>query len=635
MARRSLRSLLACLILCWALNAFAPLSSAEQVCWRLDDPLQVLDLYLEVTPADWDTIRFDTSFRSERPALFSACGEPKIPVKVRRKRNRAFPDDENPQKVSLKIDFNDIDDDQRWHGHNKLSLENGSGKSEGALLAEGLAWQMMARSGLVVGGASWVRVHVNGRSLGVYTRVEEIDKSFLRRHVGEDEHFLYKLDYDFDPLGGNHRRRLTRIGEPDPYAADLCFRPFDDKCPLPNSVFDRLGEWVDLHQFFLLGAMNSLLANFDGPMDAENNYFWYNSPRPRLYFPWDLDLVLWDDWVDGDPHNDIKNAPYKELLFADPTLRRYFDSILLRLMEDAFTLDTLEHMLDDIRVAVGPAFDADPYRPFPNGFQSEIDRILRWFRRRYEAIRPTLVAVSLAALCINEVEAANTSGARDEAGELSDWVELFNRGNAAVQLEGHFLSDDPAVPQKFALPRLLVPPGGRVMIWCDKDIAQGPFHANFRLDPDGDEVGLYRFDVWRRETVDFVWLGRQRENVSLGRFPDGASCFREFDSPTPNAENPGDCGPALTFWTRGDGNLDRHVDVSDAAHTLGGLFLGQEFTCLDAADVDDDGKVSITDALVVLLHLFLGGRAPDAPFPQCGLDPTLDGLSCRRGAACP
>ena len=60
------------------------------------------------------------------------------------------------------------------------------------------------------------------------------------------------------------------------------------------------------------------------------------------------------------------------------------------------------------------------------------------------------------------------------------------------------------------------------------------------------------------------------------------------------------------------------------------LYLSGEapITCLDAADVDDDGDVTIVDCVYMLYYLFVGTAAPPPPFPACGADPTGDALDC-------
>jgi len=57
--------------------------------------------------------------------------------------------------------------------------------------------------------------------------------------------------------------------------------------------------------------------------------------------------------------------------------------------------------------------------------------------------------------------------------------------------------------------------------------------------------------------------------------------------------------------------------------------------CVDAADVDDNGEVSIADATSLLSFLFLGGQTPPAPGPStCGADPTEDPLDCHSFSGC-
>jgi hypothetical protein len=65
------------------------------------------------------------------------------------------------------------------------------------------------------------------------------------------------------------------------------------------------------------------------------------------------------------------------------------------------------------------------------------------------------------------------------------------------------------------------------------------------------------------------------------------------------------------------------VDLSDSLAILRSLFLGDPAPgCLDAADADGDGRLSVADAISLLLHLFQGGPPPAPPGPaDCGRDP--------------
>lgn len=87
---------------------------------------------------------------------------------------------------------------------------------------------------------------------------------------------------------------------------------------------------------------------------------------------------------------------------------------------------------------------------------------------------------------------------------------------------------------------------------------------------------------------------------------------------------------AETRFIRGDANLDRKIDISDALYLLGALFLGDRpLQCEDAADANDDGAVDISDARKILDFLFLGGSLPPGTIPgEPQADTTWDGLDC-------
>ena len=99
------------------------------------------------------------------------------------------------------------------------------------------------------------------------------------------------------------------------------------------------------------------------------------------------------------------------------------------------------------------------------------------------------------ALVINEVMADAITGLRDEDGELSDWVEIYNTTDAAVSLENYALSDNEGRPLKWRFPKgAVVPAHGYYVVFCsgkDKvEAASGVPHTNFRISAEQETIIL-------------------------------------------------------------------------------------------------------------------------------------------------
>jgi hypothetical protein len=142
-------------------------------------------------------------------------------------------------------------------------------------------------------------------------------------------------------------------------------------------------------------------------------------------------------------------------------------------------------------------------------------------------------------LVLNELQADNKTTLADPNGDYDDWVELYNRGSEPVDLSDYFLSDDPAEPQRFALPDVSLAPGSFTLIWCDSDGKQGPDHAPFKLNKDGDALYLSSATA----TVDEVTFGLQTTDHSHGRSPDGGATWLDCAASSPRAANA--CGGSV------------------------------------------------------------------------------------------
>lgn len=154
---------------------------------------------------------------------------------------------------------------------------------------------------------------------------------------------------------------------------------------------------------------------------------------------------------------------------------------------------------------------------------------------------------ALRPVIINEWMADNAgpNGYRDPAdGLYQDWFELFNPNNTDINLSGYYLTDNPAQqPAKWRIPtNTVITARGFLLVWADNNVAQNSgvpgshLHAAFQLNADREALGLFAPDGLTPQSI--VNFEAQRENISEGWFPDGATnalvSMRLF---TPNAPN--------------------------------------------------------------------------------------------------
>lgn len=140
---------------------------------------------------------------------------------------------------------------------------------------------------------------------------------------------------------------------------------------------------------------------------------------------------------------------------------------------------------------------------------------------------------------LNEIMTSNDLIHYDDFLEFDDWVEIYNPGGL-IQLSGYHLSDDPENLTKYTIPdtdpgTTFLPPGDHMIIWLDKDSAQGVLHANFKLSSENE--GLWLTEPDGMTVLDSLVYPPQQTDISYGRSCDGCDTWEYFNVPTPEAEN--------------------------------------------------------------------------------------------------
>lgn len=138
---------------------------------------------------------------------------------------------------------------------------------------------------------------------------------------------------------------------------------------------------------------------------------------------------------------------------------------------------------------------------------------------------------------ISEFVASNRFSLSDGYRQEPDWIELRNPNATPLDLGGHGLSDDPAVPLKWLFPAgTTIPANGHLVVFASGNATPldpaGNLHASFSLSSSGESVVLA---APNGSVIDSIaGYPAQTDDLAYGRGLDGSPGFL---TPTPRRHN--------------------------------------------------------------------------------------------------
>jgi spore coat protein H len=397
-------------------------------------------------------------YTPEQDAIFR-CNGVSYPVKVRLRgaSARDFP------KKSWNVQF---EGDARFEGRKSLNLVAEYG--DATMLAEKLAYDVLAALRVPAPRAKYVRLSMNGRYEGVFVDIEQVDKSFLRAHdFPDDDASIYRAGWKDSEL----KLRSWKV----PYQGDWSKKtnekqPQDDLDEVlylinrtPEPELPRvLARHLELEWYLRSMVLDALLAN--NYVEDSESYFIHDKVTKRwVYVPWDLNNVDARWWhevaLTEDPRPIYEHPLFPFTLTDDVVARRYetrrrihpgylpvFSNLgtrvvmnpelraqlvarLEKALDELFTPEVMGAHIDALHALIAPSMAGDPYMDpakFQAGraFMKDFVRLRRDFVQkeltRYRTRPPGLVLEALDA--------------------REGWVELRNRGEQPVNVAGLVLT---------------------------------------------------------------------------------------------------------------------------------------------------------------------------------------------------
>lgn len=144
---------------------------------------------------------------------------------------------------------------------------------------------------------------------------------------------------------------------------------------------------------------------------------------------------------------------------------------------------------------------------------------------------------------ITEFMADNESALKDEDGDFSDWIEITNPNDFAINLRNYYLTDNASIPKKWRFPDQYVRRRSSIVVFASEK--NRALHTNFKLSADGDYLALVDAQGKVLQQIPATYpnprsFPDQVADASYGIGSDGVVGF--FRRPTPGETN----GPAFS-----------------------------------------------------------------------------------------
>jgi hypothetical protein len=236
--------------------------------------------------------------------------------------------------------------------------------------------------------------------------MEQIDKTFLEKHFGEDRGYLYEYkwvdEYFFGMRGEEPASYVpvpfkpeTNESHPDPETLLEMIRTINEAPD--RSFLTLLARFLDIKNLVLYLAAEAYIADHDGLLGnwGMNNFYLYRTGRTDImtFIPWDKDVTFYDI---RRPllENVAKNVLARRVL-ASPQWRKLFQESVTKLLPLLGPDSEMEKELNLLYDVVREAVKEDPKRPFSYDlFENDVVKIRDFVRNRNEFIREELEKLS-------------------------------------------------------------------------------------------------------------------------------------------------------------------------------------------------------------------------------------------------
>ncbi|MEC9093683.1 MAG: CotH kinase family protein, partial [Planctomycetota bacterium] len=361
-------------------------------------------LHLDLTAAEWSAMPAIEPQRGAPPVEFLPTGDggqravhrSRFPwavgsltmngkilkgVGIRYKGNASFNLMRGSLKRNLKIKIDWTDEDQRYSGVKTLNLN--AGGLDPSKLRDALGYAVFRKAGVPAPRTTFAEVTLtvpgkySREHLGLFTIVEQVDKSFLKDRFSSKKGLLMKPEgVSSVEYHGPDWSRYESLYRPDNKPLKGQAERVIEFAQFVNQSDDKqfqhtIDSYLDVESFLRFIAVNALIANLDTLLVMPHNYYLHLDPNDNkfVFFPWDLDISFagWPlggapekqmDLSLSHPHSSDGHKLIDRLFEIDEYKSRY-DQIVNELAAEVFSKNQLVQTINQLEKVTRDALTRD------------------------------------------------------------------------------------------------------------------------------------------------------------------------------------------------------------------------------------------------------------------------------------
>lgn len=257
----------------------------------LFDDTRIIEFHFSFSQPDYWQLLLDTRHTEnyvKGDLMIDGAEIKSIGVRLKGQSSWQIPSD----KKSIKIDFDEYLD-QKFDGLDKLNLNNGF--SDPTFLREKLFYEHCNAIGLPAPRTNFAVVYINNIYFGLYTVVEEVEKTFLKERFSNNDGNLYKGDpagdlaYYGETASDYNNMYSVETNKENHDWTDLITLIKKINLSEDTSFENEVTSAMYVPNFLKYWAALSLFSSYDSYLGSAHNYFLYNDPVSGKFhwIPWD------------------------------------------------------------------------------------------------------------------------------------------------------------------------------------------------------------------------------------------------------------------------------------------------------------------------------------------------------------